>query len=86
MSQWSTVLALALALSVSGLVVEALIVIVILSELEFRRCNNAIFLVLQVSLQDLYNGKTAKLAVQRNIICADCKGIGGKPVSQYCIS
>ena len=35
---------------------------------------------LQVALEDLYNGKTSKLAVQRNIICVTCKGIGGKEV------
>lgn len=34
----------------------------------------------QVTLEDLYNGKVSKLAVQKNIICSDCKGIGGKEV------
>lgn len=33
---------------------------------------------LNVSLADLYKGKTSKLAVQRNIICSACEGIGGK--------
>lgn len=33
---------------------------------------------LKVSLEDLYKGKTAKLAVQRNIICSKCDGKGGK--------
>ncbi len=33
---------------------------------------------LPVTLKDLYVGKTAKLAVQRNIICSDCEGLGGK--------
>lgn len=33
---------------------------------------------LKVSLDDLYNGKTSKLAVQKNIICDACNGIGGK--------
>ncbi|XP_064395120.1 dnaJ homolog subfamily A member 1-like [Halichondria panicea] len=33
---------------------------------------------LRVSLDDLYNGKTSKLAVQRNILCGSCNGIGGK--------
>ena len=34
----------------------------------------------QVTLDDLYNGKTAKLAIQKNVICSDCKGVGGKEV------
>jgi len=33
---------------------------------------------LKVSLDELYNGATRQLAVQRNIICDGCKGIGGK--------
>ena len=33
-----------------------------------------------MTLEDLYNGKTAKLAIQKNVICSDCKGIGGKEV------
>jgi len=41
-----------------------------------------------VTLEDLYNGKTTKLAVQRDIICSDCNGIGGKEGSvrkcEYC--
>jgi len=36
-----------------------------------------------VTLEDLYNGKTTKLAVQRNVICSDCEGIGGKKVSLH---
>jgi hypothetical protein len=31
-----------------------------------------------VSLKDLYVGKTTKLAIQKNIICATCEGVGGK--------
>ncbi|KAF4578673.1 Type I HSP40 co-chaperone [Pleurotus pulmonarius] len=31
-----------------------------------------------VSLEDLYKGKTTKLSLTRNIICAKCKGKGGK--------
>eukprot|EP01114_Cavostelium_apophysatum_P012484 TRINITY_DN27_c1_g1_i3.p1 TRINITY_DN27_c1_g1~~TRINITY_DN27_c1_g1_i3.p1 ORF type:complete len:414 (+),score=140.96 TRINITY_DN27_c1_g1_i3:129-1370(+) len=34
---------------------------------------------LQVTLEDLYKGKTSKLAVQRNIICSKCSGSGAKP-------
>lgn len=33
---------------------------------------------LQVSLEDLYNGSTRKLALQKNIICPKCEGYGGK--------
>lgn len=33
---------------------------------------------LEVSLEDLYNGKTSKLAVTRNQLCATCKGSGAK--------
>jgi len=34
---------------------------------------------LQVSLEDLYKGKTSKLAVQRNVLCPKCEGSGAKP-------
>ncbi|CAO2635005.1 DnaJ homolog subfamily A member 4, partial [Lemmus lemmus] len=33
---------------------------------------------LSVTLEDLYNGITKKLALQKNIICEKCEGIGGK--------
>jgi DnaJ family protein A protein 2 len=33
---------------------------------------------LKVSLEDLYNGKTSKLALSKQIICVKCKGHGGK--------
>ncbi|KAI1285453.1 DnaJ -like protein subfamily A member 2 [Halotydeus destructor] len=33
---------------------------------------------LKVTLEDLYNGKTAKLQLSRNIICKTCNGVGGK--------
>lgn len=33
---------------------------------------------LKVSLEELYNGTTRQLAVQKNVICGECKGIGGK--------
>ena len=32
----------------------------------------------KVSLDDLYNGKTVKLAINRDKICTDCEGRGGK--------
>ena len=33
---------------------------------------------LQVTLEELYKGKTAKIAVQRKVICSKCSGRGGK--------
>jgi len=33
---------------------------------------------LKVSLEDLYKGKTSKLALQKQIICSSCDGKGGK--------
>lgn len=33
---------------------------------------------MQVTLEDLYNGTTRKLALQKNVICDMCDGIGGK--------
>ncbi|KAH8547730.1 hypothetical protein BGW37DRAFT_509202 [Umbelopsis sp. PMI_123] len=33
---------------------------------------------LKVSLEDLYMGKTAKLALQKHVICSKCNGRGGK--------
>merc|ERR1712117_554514 len=33
---------------------------------------------LSVSLEDMYNGTTRKLALQKNIICSDCEGLGGR--------
>merc|ERR1711988_1149747 len=33
---------------------------------------------LKVSLDDLYNGKTVKLAINRDKMCSDCNGKGGK--------
>lgn len=34
---------------------------------------------LKVSLEDMYNGKTAKLQLSKNVICRTCEGQGGKP-------
>jgi len=34
---------------------------------------------IKVSLEDLYNGKTARLAISREKPCTDCDGLGGKP-------
>lgn len=33
---------------------------------------------LKVSLEDMYNGTTRKLALQKNVICSKCEGRGGK--------
>lgn len=33
---------------------------------------------LKVSLEELYNGKTSKLALQKHVLCAQCDGKGGK--------
>lgn len=32
----------------------------------------------QVTLEDLYKGKTTKFAIKKNVICSHCKGSGGK--------
>lgn len=32
----------------------------------------------QVTLEDLYKGKTTKFASTKNVICSHCKGSGGK--------
>lgn len=32
----------------------------------------------QVTLEELYKGKTAKFASKKNVICSHCKGTGGK--------
>ncbi|KAF3102968.1 Type I HSP40 co-chaperone [Orbilia oligospora] len=32
----------------------------------------------KVSLEDLYKGKTSKLALQKTVVCGKCNGIGGK--------
>jgi DnaJ homolog subfamily A member 2 len=32
----------------------------------------------KVRLEDIYNGKESKLALQRTVICPKCKGIGGR--------
>ena len=34
---------------------------------------------IKASLEDLYNGKTVRLAISRNKPCGDCEGRGGKP-------
>ena len=37
---------------------------------------------IKVSLEDLYNGKTVRLAISRNKPCVDCEGRGGKVGSE----
>jgi DnaJ homolog subfamily A member 2 len=39
---------------------------------------------LTTKLEDLYNGKTSRLAVNRNKICEDCEGRGTKGEDQNC--
>ncbi|KAI1318306.1 hypothetical protein EDD11_006819 [Mortierella claussenii] len=34
---------------------------------------------LNVTLEDLYNGKTTKLSLEKNVVCGLCHGKGGKP-------
>ena len=42
-----------------------------------RRGKNVVH-QLTVTLEDLYNGATRKLALQKNVICDRCEGQGGK--------
>lgn len=42
-----------------------------------RRTKNMVH-QLGVSLEDMYNGTTRKLALQKNVICDACDGVGGK--------
>lgn len=35
----------------------------------------------QVSLEDMYNGATRQLALQKSVLCSKCEGIGGKKVN-----
>merc|ERR1719251_38859 len=43
-----------------------------------RRTKNLVH-QLSVSLEDMYSGTVRKLALQKNVICDGCEGIGGKP-------
>ena len=38
----------------------------------------AIHHVHKVALEDIYNGKISKLALQKSVLCSDCEGRGGK--------
>ncbi len=42
-----------------------------------RRTKNLVH-QLGVALEDMYKGTTRKLALQKNVICGDCNGLGGK--------
>merc|ERR1719373_926374 len=42
-----------------------------------RRTKNLVH-QLSVSLEDMYNGTVRKLALQKNVICDGCDGVGGK--------
>lgn len=39
---------------------------------------------LRVTLEDLYNGKTKKMAIQRQVICKKCDGRGGTGSAVKC--
>ncbi|KAG0240513.1 hypothetical protein B0O80DRAFT_477744 [Mortierella sp. GBAus27b] len=39
---------------------------------------------LNVTLEDLYNGKTTKLSLEKNVICGLCSGKGGKSNAKKC--
>ena len=39
---------------------------------------------LRVQLEDLYNGKSKKLAIQRQVICCKCDGKGGQGAPTRC--
>merc|ERR1712015_477626 len=42
-----------------------------------RRTKNLVH-QLSISLDDMYNGSVRKLALQKNVICESCEGVGGK--------
>ncbi|XP_036710322.1 dnaJ homolog subfamily A member 1-like isoform X1 [Balaenoptera musculus] len=48
-----------------------------------RRGKNVVH-QLTVTLEDLYNGATRKLALQKNVICDKCEGRGGKKGAVEC--
>ncbi|WFC98292.1 hypothetical protein MYAM1_001017 [Malassezia yamatoensis] len=43
-----------------------------------RRAQDAV-IPYTVSLEDLFNGKTAHFSLEKNVVCSHCKGNGGKP-------
>lgn len=49
---------------------------------QVKKCDDAAF-QLKVSLDEVYNGKTTKIAIQRDRNCVDCGGKGGSKV-QVC--
>uniref|UniRef100_H3A525 DnaJ heat shock protein family (Hsp40) member A1 n=1 Tax=Latimeria chalumnae TaxID=7897 RepID=H3A525_LATCH len=50
-----------------------------------RRGKNVVH-QLSVSLEDLYNGATRKLSLQKNVICEKCEGRGGRKGAVECCS
>ena len=36
----------------------------------------------EVSLEDMYNGRTAHFSLEKNVVCGHCNGSGGKPGAQ----
>lgn len=41
---------------------------------------------LTVTLEELHNGTTRKLALQKHVICSKCEGVGGKKPPEKCPS
>lgn len=41
---------------------------------------------MSVSLEELYNGATRRLALQKHVICSKCEGQGGKKPPEKCPS
>lgn len=40
----------------------------------------------QVSLNDMYKGKTSKLALSKQVLCPTCNGVGGKKGAAKCVT
>jgi DnaJ homolog subfamily A member 2 len=43
-------------------------------------------LLRQVSLNDMYKGKTSKLALSKQVLCPTCNGVGGKKGAAKCVT
>ncbi|NWU48276.1 DNJA1 protein, partial [Dromas ardeola] len=55
-----------------------------LSKYPFSSAGKNVVHQLSVSLEDMYNGATRKLALQKNVICDKCEGRGGKKGAVEC--
>ena len=49
--------------------------IMIFKKKKYVRCKLFSFFVYQVPLEDMYNGSTRKLALQKSVICSKCDGM-----------